>query len=697
MRRIAFSLFFLAIPVQAQDLRVLPENADTRKMLYNYLLKECQKHFDARRKAVAGLKTADQIHKRQADLKAKFLAALGGFPEKTPLNARVVGKLPGDGFHVEKVIYESRPEHHVTANLYLPKCNVPVPGVLLPCGHSANGKASEAYQRAAILMAKNGLAVLCYDPIGQGERIQLLDKEGKPAIAGSTSEHNMAGIGALLVGQSTATYRIWDGIRSLDYLASRPEIDPKRLGCTGNSGGGTLTAYLMALDDRIVAAAPSCYITSLEKLFATIGPQDAEQNITGQVAFGMEHADYLTMRAPKPTLMCVATKDFFNINGAWSTFREAKLLFGKLGHGERVSIFEYDDKHGFSKPRREAAMRWMRRWLLNKDDDPVEGDFPIFTDAQLQCTRSGQVLEDFKGKSVFHFNALKARELAKERVGMTRKEARTTIEKLIGLSFEAGNKIKISDRVSETEFGTVERQNYKILKRSLEIGGDIVTALEFYPKKSKTAPVVLYLHGKGFAIDARPGGPIEKLVLQGQRVLAVELRGMGERAPSILGKGKTNYFGVDSKEAFMGLHLNRPLLGQRSEDLLRFLILWLGEKDEIHLIAAESAGPLGLHAALLDPRIKKLTLLRSLVSWSSVVENPISYNQLTNVVPGVLKHYDLPDLAALLAPMPLSIVEPVDGMQRPISQAQLERAYASCRASYAKAKADSNLILKTAR
>ena len=89
-------------------------------------------------------------------------------------------------------------------------------------------------------------------------------------------------------------------MRSLDYLASRPEIDPTRLGCTGCSGGGTLTSYLMALDERIVAAAPSCYLTSLERLFATIGPQDAEQNITGQVAFGMEHADYCAAALPAP-------------------------------------------------------------------------------------------------------------------------------------------------------------------------------------------------------------------------------------------------------------------------------------------------------------------------------------------------------------------------------------------------------------
>src|SRR4029079_19636812 len=125
---------------------------------------------------------------------------------------------------------------------------------------------------------------------------------------------------------------------SLDYLVSRPEVDAKKLGCTGNSGGGTLTAYLMALDERIQCAAPSCYITSLEKLFATLGPQDAEQNIPGQVAFHMEHADYLNMRAPRPTLLCTATRDFFNIEGTWTTFREATNIYGKLGHSERVNL-----------------------------------------------------------------------------------------------------------------------------------------------------------------------------------------------------------------------------------------------------------------------------------------------------------------------------------------------------------------------
>ncbi len=328
---------------------------------------QAQGRFNARRQAIAAIKTPEDIARRQKELRAFFLRSLGDLPERTPLNPpHVVGTLQRDGYRIEKVIFESRPAHHVTANLYVPEGKAPFPGILLPCGHSDNGKAYEDYQRACILLAKNGMAVLCYDPIGQGERYQRLDAQGKPVIRGTT-EHTMAGIGALLVGRQLASYRIWDGLRALDYLASRPEVDPTRLGCTGNSGGGTMTAYLMALDDRIAVAAPSCFITSLERLFATIGPQDAEQNITGQVAAGMDHADYVTLHAPKPTLLTVGTRDFFDIRGSWDTFREVKLIFGRLGYGERVDLFESDEEHGFTRPRRIATARWMMRWLLKQD------------------------------------------------------------------------------------------------------------------------------------------------------------------------------------------------------------------------------------------------------------------------------------------------------------------------------------------
>jgi cephalosporin-C deacetylase-like acetyl esterase len=526
-----FALLWLlpVLPCAAADDLTVLDAANSKKMLYEFLLKQADEHFRARDQVVAALATPEQIVERQKELKARFIAALGGFPERTPLNPQVVGREQRDGYRIEKVIYESQPQHHVTAVLFLPDAKPPFPGVLLPCGHSANGKAEAAYQRACISMAKNGLAVLCYDPIGQGERIQLLNPEGKPAIPGSTSEHSMVGVGALLVGSSTATYRIWDGIRSLDYLASRPEVDPQRLGCTGNSGGGTLTAYLMALDDRIAAAAPSCYITSLERLFATIGPQDAEQNITGQVAFGMNHADYLTLRAPRPTLVCVATQDFFDIQGAWTTFREAKRLYGVLGHGERVDLFEFNDKHGYSLPRRQAAMRWMRRWLLKQDDAPFEQDFPVFKDEELQCTRTGQVIEDLKGRSAFDLNAAREQELNGERAKFQKEHSPAAVlkevRKLIALELPV-------PAAKVTEAGAVERPGYRIRKLVFATEPGIqVPGLLWEPQEAPRGPLVVYLHGRGKGAEAAPGGTLESLAKAGRRVLALDLRGMGETAP----------------------------------------------------------------------------------------------------------------------------------------------------------------------
>ncbi len=625
-------------------LHILMPEQEPRKMLYKFLQSEAQKHFDARRKLVASLDTPEKIHKRQEELKAKFIASIGGLPKKSPLNAKVMSTVKGDGYVVENVIYESRPNHHVTANFYLPNGKGPFPGVLVPCGHSANGKAAEAYQRASILMAQNGLAVLCYDPIGQGERLQLLADNKKGAVAGSVNEHTMVGVGAWLVGQSTAGYRIWDGIRSMDYLASRPEVDAKKLGCTGNSGGGTLTSYLMALDERIVCAAPSCYVTSLERLFATIGPQDAEQNIVGQVAFGMEHVDYLTMRAPRPTLMCIASQDYFDQQGSWATFREASQIFAKLGHGERVALFEYDDKHGFSKPRREAAMRWMRRWLLNVDDAPTEGNFKNFTDEELQCTRSGQVLADFKGISAFGLNVLEAKKYAEQRakfVKLPEKERQAEIRRVLGLPAEIPTATQLSQKVHYLED---RLSTHKVVFETEK--GILVPCLRFKHIQPK-GPAVIYLPDTGMPADGKlPAWLKDKYEKNHQEIWMFDLRGLGETSPGVLGK-KPGYFGVDQKEAMLCLHLNRPLLGQRVLDVLS--LVKAIKSDNAEIIGVGTTGPVALHAAALDPGIRGVTLENSLRSWISVVETPISNNQLTNVVPGVLKVYDLSDLEESLA------------------------------------------------
>ncbi|MFM7837278.1 MAG: alpha/beta hydrolase family protein, partial [Planctomycetaceae bacterium] len=170
-----------------------------------------------------------------------------------------------------------------TANLYLPAASGPVPAVVVSSGHSRTAKTADYNQRFALQMVRLGMAALCFDPIGQGERSQILNEQHGPEHEGTTTEHFLVGVGSILVGRNTATYRLHDAMRAVDYVCSRPEIDPQRIGFTGCSGGGTMTSYIMALDERIVCAAPACYITTFRRLIETIGPQDAEQNIFGQV------------------------------------------------------------------------------------------------------------------------------------------------------------------------------------------------------------------------------------------------------------------------------------------------------------------------------------------------------------------------------------------------------------------------------
>lgn len=677
----------VAIPCVAQkNFDVLDADKDKiapRKMLATYLLAEAQKHFDARRAEVAELKTLDDIRHRQWKLRTRMLDALGGFPEKTPLNAKIVGKEQKGGYSIEKLIYESRPNHHVTATLYLPAGKGPHPACIMPIGHSNNGKAADYVQRGSILLSLNGIACLAYDPIGQGERKQLIDDAGKSLIPSSTNEHTLIGVGAMLVGQSTATYRIWDGIRSLDYLESRPEIDAKRLGCTGCSGGGTLTSYLMALDDRIACAAPSCYITSLERLFATIGPQDAEQNITGQVALGIEHADYLTMRAPRPTLLATATQDFFDIKGSWTSFREATQIYGLMGHSERVNLVEFNTKHGYPKPQREAIVRWMSRWLLEKDVPIVEPSFKIAKDADLQCTRSGQVLEEFKGKSAFHLNAEYEQKLAKSRNDRLAKqspdELRQQVRRLLHLpdTVSAAKMRPAGDQVHTS--GKLRFRKYVFETEP----GILVPALHFLSNKDQTFNLILHLHGLGKAFETGADGMIEKQVEAGNDVLSLDLRGMGETSPSTP-TPKPGNFGFDFKETYLALHLDRPLLGQRVYDVLSIWEWLQGDQNSIPkantmVWGIQTCGPIAMHAVAFDKRFAGVVTKQSVVTWSSVVRSPISINQLTNVVPRALATYDLPDLAMLIMPRSVTVQSGVDPRGNFVTQAALEDAYARVR------------------
>ncbi len=716
-------LIMAADPAAPDELTVLtatPAGVEPGRQLERWLVALMERHDEARLERLAALRTRAEFEAWQADRRAFFLRQIGGLPERTPLEARTVGRLEGEGYRVEKVIFASRPGHRVTANLYLPDAGGPHPGVLVPCGHSHDGKAAAAYQNICRLLARHGMVALCYDPIGQGERYQMLDLEREhthfPAAPQvpvphprvhrlCTVEHTSMGLGCILLGGNVAQYRIWDGMRGIDYLQSRPEVDSDRIGCTGNSGGGTLTAYLMALDDRILAAAPACYLTTFRRLVSTKGAQDAEQNIFGQLAFGMDEADYVIMRAPKPTLVCAGRRDAtFDIEGTWETFRQAKRFAARLGFPERVDINDADLPHGFMLPQREAAARWLHRWLIGGDtvirevdparlpDPPTDTEWreaspPDWTPAQLTCTHEGQVLLAAGERSVFQINAEQERTLRPRRQAAWARQSPSARRVLVQTTIRGMAEdpaAVIASAGPPRRVGTVSRDGYRIDKLviSPEPGVDL-PALAFVPTAPSGA-TTLYLHGTSMKKDAGPGGPIEALVRKGHVVHAVELRGIGETET---GHHKADYgrgaFGRDVQEIFLAYLLGRSYVGMRTVDIAcacRSLAGYglehggderaaaAGTPQPLHLVAIGEAAIPALHAAALEPdRFATVRLVDMLSSWADLVASPGSVDQAVSVVHGALLHYDLPDLIELAGgPEKVRLETPRDANGRPI-------------------------------
>jgi len=646
-----------------ENLNVLAQGAD--KLLHGYLMRQMRGQYERRARQVqAALKSPAALRARQERLRRGYREIIGELPPKTPLNAKVVGVIRCEGYRIERVVYASRPRHRVTANLYVPTTGKgPFPGVAVACGHSANGKAYASYQSVGILMALNGLVALVYDPICQGERHQL-----PKAPRHGTTTHTLLDVGSLLVGRSVVGYEAWDGMRSIDYLLSRPEVDrSKPVGMTGSSGGGTQTTFLMALDDRIGPAAPGCYLMRQQRKFETIGPADGCQHLPGEGALGIDQIDYAVMRAPKPTLILAAEKDFFEFKSTKDAAAEVVRTFAVLGKADRAGLFSYNDKHSFSKPRRQAAVQWMRRWILGDPRPVVEPKLTVQPDKALWITKTGQVVSQFKDEvTVAAMNLDRGRELAAARErfwkGGDRKACLAQVRRLIGLRERRG-------KPAVAYKGTIKRGGYHIQKLILQPEGEVpVAGLLFVPVVAKGELILpgtvegwhaatLFVDGRGKAKEAGAGGAVEKLVKAGRIVLSIDVRGFGETADR---GSNRKYHNTEHRTARLAIHIGRPLLGQRVEDVLAAADVLAGRDDvdprRIDLVGVGAAGPVALHAAALDGRFAAVELRGAIRSWvGDVLTKPLGRDLMGYIVPGALLKYDLPDLVRAVAPRPVRI------------------------------------------
>ena len=570
---------------------------------------------------------------------------LGERPEKSPLNAKTTGGIQTKRYRIENVVYESRPGHRVTANLYIPSGKGPWPGVLVACGHAREGKAYEPYQKVSALLAANGFVALIYDPIGQGERLQLLDGPDH-----SGWRHKLLNVNSLPVGRNAVTYMTWDSERSLDYLLSRQEVDQaKPIGMTGNSGGGAQTMYLMALDDRIGPAAPSCHITTLERNFDLGGAGDGCQSAPLTGRFEIEHPDFLIMHMPRPTIVLSAERDYKDIHYTRETVAEAAKFAKVLGVSDSLDMFAYDDEHAFSRPRREAAVRWMRHWLYDDPRTVAEpDDLPVHPETALHATPTGQVLTSFSDeRSVVNLNREVARRLAKRRKqrwgAASVAERRETIRSVLAIGPGV-------PKPAVTEKGRVEREGLSVTKLILDAGFPL-PALLVEPRRVEgrrvegRLPAVLQIDGRSKSFERA-----QAVADMGKIVLAVDLRGFGETFDP---GGTRHYTTGEHGLAMWSFHIGKPLLGLRVWDAMAALEYLAGlstvDTFGLEVQGVGPAGPVAMHLAALDDRVAELRVLDSIKSWEhEFLNRPLDGNEIIgSAVPGALAHYDLDELQTL--------------------------------------------------
>jgi dienelactone hydrolase len=599
--------------------------------------------------AFASLASETALAGHQRRLRERWLASFGGLPERTPLNARVTGAVPRDGYRVEKVLFESQPGLSVTAHLFLPDAPAfrpPYPAVLICCGHSNNGKASRDYQRGAVLAAQAGLAAFIYDPVDQGERLQLPGNKPPNNVHG----HNTAGVSAMLLGWNTARFRIWDGMRALDYLQTRSEIDAARLGVMGNSGGGTLSAYLMALDDRIGAGAPSCYISTLRDVCDKCGPQDAEQNFFGQLAFGLNHAGLLLARAPVPVCVNCAHGDFFPFDGSRKTFATARAAFERFGWSERLAMVDVPGPHGWKEGTRAGSVQWMRRWLrgdasaLPLDLERLRTLCAAYDAKAADCgleepeawvTATGQVRDLPGARSVY--------DIMRDELAAAEKRRRPLPpgERAEAVRAAAGIRERAALRFTRAEVARLDRAGFREIRQTFALpSGVTLPAVTLVPDGASAAPVlVVDGSGKSNAVAA-----VEAYLKAGHPVMAADLTAVGE-----IGECKHRFYGSKNRDegiAVMLYLLGRSLVGLRAEEILvcaRSHAEAFGGRPVV-LHASGGLAVAAAHAWAAEPGLfAGLELRDKPLSWGEVIRTGDRFS-FAECVQGAVRAYDWTEL-----------------------------------------------------
>lgn len=680
-------------------------------LLMNHLTAEAFRLYEDRDRDIAKLKTRQDWLGRQKTVREKLLDIIGPFPEKTPLEAEVTGVIKHDDYRIEKIVYQSFPGFYVTGCLYVPaRIRGKAPAVLNLIGHEQESFRAELDQVMATNMVKKGMVVFTIDPLGQGEHVQNFDPKVKFSSVGySVVEHCYFGNQCFLTGSNAARYFIWDAIRAIDYLVSRREVDAARIGVTGFSGGGTITSFVGALDDRVKVAIPSSWSTANRRQLETKGAQDAEATLTHSVAKGITFEDLLEVRAPKPTLLTFTSRDeYLTLQGALEAYAETSKAYEAFSAPENLALVQDDSKHWLTPKIREAIFAFFMKHF-GMSGDPKEVSVDIFPAEQLMVTKTGQISSSMGGRMVFDINREEAVRLMNS-LEQSRKDIPSHLTKIREKAKELSG-YRAPDKRGEEEFinGRYQRDGYTVAKLTIPGEGRYpIPFLLFAPDGAATPrPAVIYLHAQGKIAEAHPGGEIERLVKRGFVVAAPDLLGVGET---------TNTASRGLADGYTGVLIGRSIIGIQAGDIIR-VANYLRSRSDVDPEKIGAAGIGGMclpliHAAAFDSSIKGITLMGSLISYRSIAMNRLYKAGLTERPNGghhhpyeidfswgiakVLTGYDLPDLIGSLAPRKVVLAGLTDHMKEAASEELISQEMAFPRSAYASANASASIRIVSA-
>lgn len=573
-----------------------------------------QQQLAQRKETIRAIRTRSDAEAHQKTVRAKVMEVFGGLPNyRGRLNARTVGTLDGGTYRIEKVLFESLPRYWVTGNLYLPKGPGKFPAILYAIGHWNEGK--PAAQRMAANLAMQGFVVLAFDPMGQGERFQgYWSRAGVSLVTPGVPQHWTAGTAAFLINQTLSSYFVWDGMRALDYLTSRPEVDPDRIGCTGCSGGGTQATYIAALDPRVKVAAPLCYMQSFEVLFP--GPiGDSEQSPPGFLASGLDQTDYVELFAPKPWFIGSTKEDFFTPAGAKPVFEEARNFYELLGAQDRIKWVVGPGGHGTPIEIREGVYEWFNRWLNGGNSNWKERPVRMFANEELRVTATGQLGADSRDL----VDILSEQRSARPVTGSLDDYVRR-----LAVVKPGASKPKVVKE--ERREGVLIQKVELVTEPGVQVNGWLVQ-----PEAAGEYPGVVHVE-RTETLSARA---IE-IARAGARVYAVMPRALP--APTRFAEHG------DWEAATRAWLTGRNLPAMRAVDIATAAMA-LGTTGPVRGVADGVHSVAMLLASRLEPRLNRLWLERAPYSFAPVYTSPRHLGLHDAVMPGFYTRWDLADLA----------------------------------------------------